>query len=417
MRVLRLHAPYTNEGGEDRSFRAEVALLRESGVTVRTFTRANADVIRIGVGATLGALWQTPFNRTIYESVRRVCRAFRPEVAHADNLWFALSPSVHAACHDEGVATVQSLRNYRLLCLNGLMLREGRPCEKCVGRGPWSGVRHRCYHGSAFLSAAVARMIRVNRRRRTWTRDVDLFVTPSEFARRVFVRAGFEPDAIAVKPNFLPDPGPPGPPGRGGVFLGRLSAEKGVSTLLEAWRRRPDLPLQIVGDGPQRAALEVGVRDHALRAVRFHGHVVPERAARILCRGAYLVFPSEGHETFGRSVMEAFALGRAVVASRRGAAAEIVEPGRTGLLFEAGDAGDLARAIAWMEANPDRVRAMGEQARRVYETRYTPQRNLEMLLGAYARTRRRFAARGGRAPRGRAISWAKAGTERGVDAP
>ncbi|MBN2489835.1 MAG: glycosyltransferase [Planctomycetes bacterium] len=393
MRVLRLHAPYARQGGEDRSFAEEVALLRGGGVEVRTFTRANADVRRAGVGATLAALVQTPFHRALHAAVRRLCRAFRPDVAHADNLWFALSPCVHAACHDEGVPTVQSLRNYRLLCLNGLLLRDGQPCETCVGRTPWPGVRRRCYRGSALLSAAVARMIQVNRRRGTWKTDVDLFVAPSEFARGVFVRAGLEPEAIVVKPNFLADPGPPAPPGRGAVFVGRLAAEKGVDTLLEAWRRQPDVPLEVVGDGPERAALEAQARAHALRAVRFHGHLSPEGCAEVMRRAAYLVFPSACYETFGRSVMEAFALGRAVVAARGGAAAEIVEAGRTGWLFEVGDAGSLERAVARMEAEPAAVQAMGAAARRVYEARYTPARNLELLLGAYAQAQRRFAAR------------------------
>jgi len=407
MRVLRLHTAYAHEGGEDHSVRAEVTLLQRGGYRVSTFFRSNDDLVRAGFVPTVSALWRTPFDRRLYWTVRRICRAFRPQVAHADNLWFALSPSVHAACHHEGVPTVQTLRNYRLLCLNGLLLRGGRPCEACVGQRPWAGIRHRCYRGSAFLSTAVARMIQVNRRRGTWDRDVDLFVTPSTFARSKFIESGMAADAIVVKPNFTDDPGPPEPPGRGAVYVGRLVREKGVRTLLEAWRGLNGVPLAVVGDGPERAGLEESVRSIPDARVRLHGRLAPEACRRAIRRAAYLVFPSECYETFGRVVIEAYAAGRAVVAAGQGAALDLVEDGRTGLLFEPGNAVDLAGKIAWLEARPGAVRTLGQNARRAFERRFTPERNLAMLRNLYGVARRRFADRCGGEVAPAASAWAQ----------
>lgn len=390
MRVLRLHAAYAQEGGEDHSFRTEVALLEDGGHSVRTVLRSNAALTAAGFASTLAALWRTPFSRVVYDEVRRACREFRPHVAHADNLWFALSPSVHAACRAEGVATVQTLNNYRLHCLNGLMLRNGRPCVDCLGKSVWTGVRRRCYRGSAVLSAAMARMIDVNRQRGTWVRDVDLFLAPTAFAQRKFIEAGWDPEKIVVKPNFVDDPGPVTRPGRGGVYVGRLSAEKGVSTLIRAWSRLQGVPLTIVGDGPARAALEEEAARLGVDAVFFAGRLDPEGVSEAIRAAAFLVFPSECFETFGRTVVEAFACGRTVLVARGGAAAELVSDGRNGITFARGDDRDLAAKAAWLAARPEPCRRMGEAARRAYRRRYTPEGNLRMLNWAYTIARRAF---------------------------
>ena len=322
-----------------------------------------------------------------------MCRAFRPDIAHADNLWFALSPSVHAGCHLEGVPTVQSLHNYRLLCLNAQLYRAGHPCERCLGTTPWQGIVHRCYRGSFALSAAVGRMVMANRRRGTWDHDVDVFIAPTRFARGKLIEGGFPADRLEVKPNFMPDPGPVQPPGRGGVYVGRLSEEKGVATLLSAWRAVRDTPLVVVGDGPERVSLESLARELGLEDVRFTGQLNATGCLQSIREAAFVLFPSESYETFGRTVMEAFALGRPVVASRLGAATELVADGETGLLFDAGNTDQLAEKIRWLQDHPEACRRLGAQARLVYDERYTPARNLDMLRSIYQQARDLFERR------------------------
>ena len=383
MRIMRLHAHYRELGGEDVSVRTEVEVLRRAGHDVHTFFRANGDVAAAGAARVAERLWRTSFDRQLYAEVREQCRRFRPDVAHADNLWFALSPSVHAACHDEGVATVQSLRNYRLMCVGGTLMRDGQPCETCVGQSPWSGVVHRCYRGSALLSGAVARTILENRRRGTWLRDVDRFVTPSAFARKKFIEGGLPAQRILVKPNFCDDPGPSTAPGCGGVFVGRLAAEKGVATLLEAWRYTPDTPLEILGDGPDRAALEAMARDYGLTAVAFRGLCPHADVLDAMRDAAFVLFPSESYETFGRVVVEAYACGRPVIVSDRGAPPELVVPEATGLVFPAGDAAALAERVAQLVDAPARCARMGRRARAQYLHHYSADANRVALEAIY----------------------------------
>lgn len=357
---------------------------------VAELTLDNGEVLAQGHGAALKALWRSPFNREVYRQVRRFCRRERPEVAHVQNFWWAMSPAVHAACHDEGVATVQSLRNYRLLCVNALLQRKGRPCEDCVGHLPWRGVLHRCYHGSALHSLLVARMIAANRRRRTWHRDVDMLVALTEFARGRLVAGGLPAERLVVKPNAVADPGPETPPGEGAVFLGRLSAEKGLHTLLAAWRQLPEVPLVVLGDGP--LAAELKTISAGMPQVCWLGHRPPSEGFATLRRSGFLVMASEWYEGFPRVIVEAFALGRAVIAPRLGSMAEIVADGRTGLHFRPGDAADLAAQVRRLAADPELCGQLGAAARREYEARYTPEHNREQLLAIYRQARRRFQA-------------------------
>ncbi|MBI4864815.1 MAG: glycosyltransferase family 4 protein [Candidatus Riflebacteria bacterium] len=395
VKVLVLHAQYAEQGGEDAVVASEVALLTAGGHSVETILTSNRGALEAGRWQTLGLLWRAPFDRRIHDRVREICRRVRPDVAHVHNVWFSLSPSVHAACHAEGVATVQTLHNFRLLCVGGSLFRDGRPCETCVGRDLAPGVLHRCYRGSWVLSLLMARMIHRNRSRGTWATDVDAFVALTESSRRLFLRAGLDERLVVVKPNFVEDPGPVSPPGEGALYVGRLSPEKGLDTLLDAWHRVPDATLTVAGDGPCRAALESRAASLGPGRVRFVGRLDRPGCQQALRRSAVVVLPSLWHEGFPRVLVEAFSSGRAVVASRLGALAELVVDGSTGLLFEPGAADELAARAG--ELCRDRARAgrMGLAARAEYEGLYTPRANLAQLEAIYCHAVERFRRRSG----------------------
>ncbi|MFH5804241.1 glycosyltransferase [Alienimonas sp. DA493] len=384
MKILVVHERYTQPGGEDQVFLDETALLEARGHTVIRYERHNDELAATG---RLRQAVETVWSRRAVGQIDALLRRERPDVMHCHNTFPILSPAVHHAAAKRGVATVQTLHNFRLICPQGALRRDGRICEDCVGRTVAApAVRHACYRGSRAATAATAAMNAVHHTLGTWTTVVDRFVALTEFSRDLFVRAGLPGERIDVKPNFVaPDPGP-GPAERTGgvVFVGRLSEEKGLHTLLDAWRRvRSDARLTIVGDGPLgeevRAAAATDSRITAVGRRPF-----AEVLERVAAAEA-LVMPSVWYETFGRTLIEAFAAGTPVIASRLGAMAEIVTDGETGVLFPPGDAAALAAAVDALQSDPPRRRRLGAAARGAYEAGFTADRNYELLRAIYER--------------------------------
>jgi glycosyltransferase involved in cell wall biosynthesis len=319
--------------------------------------------------------------------VDTLIRSYRPHVVHVHNTWLAVSPAVYWAGKRHGARVVQTLHNYRLLCPNGLFLRNGRPCELCKTKAlAFPGVAFGCYRGSRTQTLLVAATVAAHRALGTWREKVDRFIAPTQFARQRFLEGGLPPGKIVVKPHFVfPDPGARPDLGSYALFAGRLSSEKGVETLLAAWRLLPEVPLKIAGNGPMMA----WARHQAvpMSQVEVLGWRSREDVLRLLKGARLLVVPSLCYETFSISVVEAYACGVPVVASRLGALAEIVEDGRTGRLFTPRDVEELAARVRGAWGNPQWVGAAGKEARREYEARYTAQRNYEMLWDIYRSVR------------------------------
>ena len=378
-KVAVFHNRYRQRGGEDRVVDLEVDLLRKAGHEVQTFfvdsrdLRGPADMLRAG--------WESSWSAAIGRRVARFLDAYPVDVGHVHNFFPLLTPAVHETLARCGVPVVQTLHNYRLVCANGLFLRDGRPCEDCVARGPWNAVRHGCYRGSRLQTAAWARAATRARMRGLWRGLVDRFVAPSGFLRRKLVAAGLPDERFVEKPNPVPDPGAPGAPGEGAVYVGRLAPEKGVGLLLEAWRGLAGVPLCVVGTGPEEARLRETAA--GLDGVRFTGELPPHGVQAELTRAAFVVAPSLCYENFPLAVAEAFAAGRPVVASHPTALSDLVEDGRTGLLFASGSAAGLAEACRRLAGDPGLCTEMGREARQRYEEELTPERCAERLEEIY----------------------------------
>jgi exopolysaccharide biosynthesis WecB/TagA/CpsF family protein len=381
MKILLCHNHYRQAGGEDRAFLDEGLLLEARGHEVLRFALHNDDIPRLGrFHAGRRMFW----NREVYRQLRELIRRERPQVMHCTNIFPLISPAAYDAARREGVAVVQSLHNYRLLCANALLMRNGRACEDCLGRRfPWPCVLHGCYRGSRLGTAAVAAMNAYHRLRGTWTSAVDRYIVLSEFARRKFFDHGLPPEKLIVKPNFVcADSGPGDGAGDYAVFVGRLSEEKGVATLLAAWDVLGGaMPLRIVGEGPLAPQVQAAATRNA--AIEWLGPRPFDEVLYIIGAARCLIVPSVCYETFGRTIIEAYACGTPVIASRLGAMEELVEHHRTGLHFAPGDAADLAAAVRQFLADPDAETAMRRTARQRYEDLYTPDRNYEMLMDIY----------------------------------
>jgi glycosyltransferase involved in cell wall biosynthesis len=381
MKILLCHNYYQQRGGEDQSFEDEAWLLESRGHDVLRYTVHN-DVIQ--QMSRWDVARRSVWNGETFRQLRELLRRERPDIMHCTNTFPLISPAAHSAARAEGVPIVQSLRNYRLLCPNALFMRGGRVCEDCLGKKlAWPSVLHGCYRDSRAASAVVATMLGVHRAKRTWTRSVDLFYTLTDFARQKFVEGKMPAERIVVKPNFVhPDPEPGA--GRGGyaVFIGRLSQEKGIDTLLAAWSQ-PDigLPLKIIGDGPLAEKVKAAAESNP--AIQWLGRRPLDEALSIIGDATLLVMPSVWYETFGRTIIEAFAKGTPVIASKLGAMAELVDDGRTGLHFEPGNAADLATKIRQMLADPIKLANLRRAARHEYERKYTAEPNYRMLMAIY----------------------------------
>lgn len=374
LRILVVHNRYLIPGGEDAMVHAEVELLRRHDHDVVLYQRDNRELESMGA---VEALAHTLWSARTWHEVGRLMAFFHPHLIHAHNTFPLVSPSLYWVAARAGVPIVQTLHNFRLLCVQAMFLHGNRVCEDCLGRLPWRGIARRCYRNSAVQSSALTAMLCLHRSLGTYRSKVTHYIALNEFCRRKFIAGGLPAARITVKPNFVDVPPPPDAPRHGGLFVGRLSPEKGIDTLLAALDELPGMSLELIGTGPEQAKVK------AHPGVRTPGWLDSAAVYKRMWQASYLVLPSLWYENFPRTVVEAFAHGLPVIASRLGAMAELIEHGRTGLLFEPGSAQDLARHLAWAEAFPKKMRAMGQNARAEYEAKYTPEKNYERLMEIY----------------------------------
>jgi glycosyltransferase involved in cell wall biosynthesis len=391
LRVLILHNHYSQPGGEDVVVRSEAEMLRARGIQVFEYNVEQKATRGEPVSRLVHLARSATWSKASYEGIRNLCERIRPDVAHVHNFWMKLSPSAHGACHDAGVATVQTLHNFRLLCTNALLLRDGKPCEDCIGRLPWRGVVRSCYRNSFLASSAVAGMVVVNRTRGTWDKDVDAFIALSEHSRSKFIAGKLPAGKIFVKPNFIEDPGGRvSPPSASNlvIYAGRLSSEKGLTVLLSAWAGAglsSSARLMIMGDGPERMSLEKQAAGLGLSApqVIFAGAKSYSEVIETVGQARAVVLPSLCFENFPTIITEAFSVGRPVIVSHVGALKEIVDEGTTGLTFPPGDDTMLGRTLGRIVNDDVLADELGRNARMQYLAKYTPERNYEMLMRVY----------------------------------
>jgi glycosyltransferase involved in cell wall biosynthesis len=376
LRILIAHNAYRLRGGEDLMVDAEAQLLRAHGHEVLRYHRHNDEV---DASQPLRLLRDSVWSHRTTADLDAVFRDFRPDVLHVHNTLSLISPSVYWAAHRARVPVVQTLHNFRLMCPQALMLREGRVCTDCVGHVPWRAVVHRCYRESAAQSAAVALTLQSHRLLGTWQRKVTLYIALNAFCRQTFIDGGLPAERLRIKPNFIDAPSPPPEGARDGLlFVGRLSVEKGIDTLVRAAALLPQgTTVRVAGEGPLSHLTQAAPGLSPLGAL-------PQADVLQAMAGATaLVVPSIWYENFPRTVVEAYAQGLPVIASRLGALADLVDDGQTGLLFNPGDPVDLAAKLQWAQSHPAEMRRMGRAARTRYEQELTGAQNARQLESIY----------------------------------
>jgi glycosyltransferase involved in cell wall biosynthesis len=381
MRVLVVHNRYRSAmpSGENRVVDDEVEMLRDAGVNVETFFRNSDDIADFSPLQRATLAISPTYNVEAVRAFRRVIADRRPDIVHLHNPFPLISPWVVRAAKQAGVPVAQTVHNYRFACPNGLFYRDGQVCEDCADKAfPWPAVQHGCYQGSRSSSLAMA--VAARSHRSTWAL-VDRFLCVSEFVAEKLARAGVEGERIIVKYNAVDDPGPPAPLGEGFVFAGRLSDEKGVEHLLEAWSLSglgTQTTLTIAGDGPLRSAVEVEAARTA--GLRYVGQVDREQIGALVRSSRAVVVPSGCFEALPTNVLEAYAAGRPAIVMAGGAAARLVD--ETVGWTASATANDLSDALRAASVGNAEVR--GRAARERYIENFTNEAVIRSTLAIYA---------------------------------
>ncbi len=375
MRILQVHNRYQLGGGEDAVVASEARLLRSQGDEVETHIVSNDDIRT--VGQRISAAVRVGYSRRSRDALLQKIKETKPEVVHVHNTFPLLTPSVYDACIGADVPVVQTLHNYRLGCLSGTLLRDGKICEKCWQGSLYWGTVHGCYRNSHLGSLAVSAAYSFHRSADIWNRKISRFIVMSEFARKKFEAFGLSPEKIAIKSHFVEDPGPrPALPDRhGALFVGRLSHEKGLLPLVEAWNS-VDYPLTIVGDGP----LIGEIRQRAPANVTLTGQLSPADVRRKMWESELLVVPSIWNEPFGMVIIEAMACGLPILGSTMGAIPELLGDNLGGRLFAANSTSELHKVVVDFLGNQTKL---GLSARKHYETNFTPEISYQLLTNIY----------------------------------
>lgn len=382
MRILILHNYYKQAGGEDTVFHAEAALLEQHGHQVEKLTFSNKEVNSLSekLKAALGVV----YNPDSAKLVEARINAFKPDVIHVHNFFPLLSPAVFYVAHRMHVPIVMTLHNYRLVCPSALLYYNGQVQLENIHRAfPLGAIRQKVYRDSAVQTASVVLTTGMHKMLGTWQRKVDKFIALTTGAADMFRDSSLKlrPEQLAVKPNFTEDLGI-GHAEREDYFLyvGRLTTEKGIETLLKAHGHQP-FPLKIVGDGPMRQRVEQYAAEHT--GIEYLGFQNRPQVLELLKSARGLIFSSEWLETFGMTIIEAFSTGTPVIAAKIGGAEQLVEDSVNGLHYTPGQAAELAEKVQQLLRDPALASRMGQNARQSYEARYTPEANYRMLIAIY----------------------------------
>lgn len=390
MKILQVHNFYGSSApsGENQVFTAEGELLASRGHELHTFTRHSDEIRSQGVWGTMKGALATPWNPWMTWAVRRAIEHFKPDVVHVHNTFPLISPGIfHAIGHR--AARVLTLHNYRLFCPAAIPIRAGQVCTDCLDcHSVLPALRYGCYRGNRLATLPLAANVALHRHLGTWTKQVDAFIALTDFQRVRMIDAGLPADRVHIKPNFYP-----GNPiivpwldrRQSVVFVGRLTAEKGVLALVRAWlmwgESAPEL--RIVGDGGMRAELEQLAATIPMVPIRFLGQLDGAAAQDEIARARLLVLPSECFEGFPMVVRETFAFSTPAAVSNIGPLPSIVRQNENGVVFEPRNPQSLLQVVraAWEKTGELEQLAMG--ARRSFEALYTEDANYRMLMTIY----------------------------------
>ena len=378
-KILLVHNYLRPPSGENVVYESEKRLLLEKGHKIITYERNNKEITSYSFINKSTLPLKVVWARDSYKKIANLIKKHKPSLVHFHNTFPLISPTAYRVCYKYHIPIVQTLHNYRMICPGALLFRNGKICEDCITGSLWNAVKHKCYHDSCLQTSIIASMIYIHRLLRTWDM-ITVYIALNEFCKSIFIKAGLKKDRIFIKPNFIPNNYIPSfTHNNFAIFIGRLSREKGLYTLLNAWRSIKNLCLKIIGEGPMKEEL----KKWRLTNVEIMGYLPKTQTLKLLKQAYFLVLPAECYETFSLVVHEAFACGKPVIASRLGILSKVIKDKVTGLLFEPGNVNDLVEKIKWMINHKAEAIEMGKRARVEFEDKYIADKNYELLMDIY----------------------------------
>jgi glycosyltransferase involved in cell wall biosynthesis len=378
MKILILHNKYIQSGGEDAVVEEEARMLINSGHEVFVHYADNKKIK--GFFQKLATLLSTKYNELSYKNLKNLINEIRPDIIHIHNFWPILSPSVHKAANDNDIAVVQTLHNYRLICAGAQFLRKQKVCEKCLKTNRLWAFFHKCYRNSYLGSYAVIRMQIASNKVFINDGCVQQFIALTNFSAKKFIESGMPRNLISVKPNTIKySPSDADYIREGILFVGRISIEKGVDVILKAASLCLGLTFKIIGDGPDLAE----IKRKAPKNIIFLGHCDNETVKKHMLSSKILVMPSLWYEGFPVTLLESYSCSLPVIASDIGSLGELIINGKTGYLFPMGDPKSLATLILELCDNDKLLHEMGVNALNEIKTKYSIEKNLQLLLSIY----------------------------------
>ncbi|PTL99316.1 MAG: hypothetical protein DA407_16865 [Bacteroidetes bacterium] len=373
MKILQLHNKYRHYGGEDAVVDNEYKLLLNNGFEVEQLFFNNENISPPNLF----------FNKESYHITLKKIEEFKPDVIHVHNIFYNASPSVLKAAKKTNTPVIMTLHNYRLLCPGALFLRDSKICTKCKDTTiPYHGIIHKCFQDSYTKSTLLASFIGLNKIKKTWTNKIDRFIVLTPFIKDLLLNSSLNiiEEKIIVKPNSTDDliVDKSKKINNKFLFVGRLSKEKGVDTLVKAFNEIPEMELDIIGSG----VLETSLKKIAEKNIKFHGSQNREYIKEKLNTAKALVFPSIWYEGLPNTLIEAFSTGTPVLSSNLDNINQIVISGYNGETFTPNNAKSLANKV--LEFSKKNTVQYGINSRQLYEDTYTHQKNLENLTKIYS---------------------------------
>ena len=385
IKILLVHNRYKQSGGEDQVFLNESELLKFNGEEVITYTVHN-DAIKQSLKSKIEVGINSIWSYKEYKKFKRFLRYNKPDIVHVHNFFPLISPSIFSACNKLNIPVVQTLHNYRLICPAATFLRDNEICEKCLTGSLVNSVKYGCYRDSVFQTIPVATMIGANRAINTWQMKVDKYIALTNFSKQKFIEGGLPSEKISVKPNFMME----SPLLEKTIerenyylFVGRVSKEKGIHLLLEAFveiENKTDAKLLIIGDGPEKRKLEEKYKNNT--NIVFKGKLNKDEILIYMKKAKYLVVPSIWYEGFPMTIIEAYSVNTPVIASAIGSLKEVVTDNETGFHFIKGNKESLKTTLL-KAASYIKYDFLVHEVGKQYKDKYTSNINYKTLLEIY----------------------------------